>query len=140
MINSRVTFFSNENTQKLSEDVNTFIKWQEAIGNIIVDVKHSTCGTHSEVMVIWQMATRGDAIDIDDQDFIANITIEGIKLSIGTANTRIIQQFIDMKHLIGACQILAMDKDGEIEVIYERAEPTQPALIIPEWRKETEEE
>lgn len=140
MINSRVTIFTNTDVHSLSEDINTFIKWQEAIGNIINDIKVSTCESSCEAIVIWQMSAESSAIDIGEPMYIVNATIEGVKLTINTDDTRIIQQFIDMKQIIGACQILALDDDGEIEVIYERAEPKQPALKILSWRKETEKE
>lgn len=140
MINSMVTIFTNTDVHSLSEDINTFIKWQEAIGNVINDIKLSTCESSCEAMVIWQMSAESDAIDIGEPMYIVNATIEGVKLTINTDDTRIIQQFIDMKQLIGACQILALDDDGEIEVIYERTTPKQPALKIPRWRKEIEEE
>ena len=140
MINSRVTIFTNTDVHSLSEDINTFIKWQEAIGNVINDIKLSTCESSCEAMVIWQMSAESDAIDIGEPMYIVNATIEDVKLTINTDDTRIIQQFIDMKQIIGACQILALDDDGEIEVIFERTMPKQPALKIPRWRKETEEE
>lgn len=140
MINSRVTIFTNTDVHSLSEDINTFIKWQEAIGNIINDIKLSTCESSCEAMVIWQMSAESGAIDIGEPMYIVNATIEDVKLTINTDDTRIIQQFIDMKQIIGACQILALDDDGEIEVIFERTMPKQPALKIPRWRKETEEE
>lgn len=140
MINSRVTIFINTDVRSLSEDINTFIKWQEAIGNVINDIKLSTCESSCEAMVIWQMSAESSAIDIGEPMYIVNATIEDVKLTINTDDTRIIQQFIDMKQIIGACQILALDDDGEIEVIFERMMPKQPALKIPRWRKETEEE
>lgn len=145
MINSRVTIFTNTDVHSLSEDINTFIKWQEAIGNIINDIKLSTCESSCEAMVIWQMSAESGAIDIGEfmygvPMYIVKTTIEGVKLTINIDDTRIIQQFIDMKQIIGACQILALDDDGETKVIYERAVPKQPALKIPRWRKETEEE
>lgn len=142
MINSRVTIFTNTDVHSLSEDINTFIKWQEAIGNIINDIKLSTCESSCEAMVIWQMSAESNAIDIGEPMYmyIVNATIEGVKLTINTDDTRIIQQFIDMKQIIGACQILALDDDGESEAIYERSEPKQPALKIPRRRKEIEEE
>ena len=140
MINSRATIFTNTDVHSLSEDINTFIKWQEAIGNVINDIKLSTCESSCEAMVIWQMLAESDAIDIGEPMYIVNATIEGVKLTINTDDTRIIQQFIDMEQIIGTCQILAVDDDGESEVIYERLAPKQPALKIPRWRKETEEE
>lgn len=140
MINNRVTIFSNTNVHSLSEDVNTFIKWQEAIGNVINDIKISTCESSCEVMVIWQISAKNGVFDIGKPMYIVNATIEGVKLTINTDDTRIIQQFIDMKQIFEDCKILELDDEGEIKVIYERAEPNQPSLRIPHWKKETEEE
>ena len=136
MINNRVTIFSNTNTGELSRDINTFIKWQEAIGNAIHDIKISTCNDYCEAMVVWQMITTHDySTDIGCPDYALVFKIEGVEISLNTDDLDIIQQIIDLKDLVENLTVLTTNEDGDIETIYERAKQSR-SLKIPKWRKE----
>ena len=136
MINNRVTIFSNTNTSDLSRDINTFIKWQEAIGNVIHDIKLSTCDSSCEAMVIWQMCTdNGYCADLGNPEYNLSFNLEGVECSICTDDLDVIQQIIDLEDLIRNLTVLTTNEDGDIETIYERAKQSR-SLKIPKWRKE----
>lgn len=135
MINNRVTIFSNTNTGELSRDINTFIKWQEAIGNVIHDIKLSTCDSSCEAMVIWQMCTENYCADLGDLVYKLVFSLEGVECSICTDDLDVIQQIIDLKNLVENLTVLTTNEDGDIETIYERAKQSR-SLKIPKWRKE----
>lgn len=138
MINNRVTIFSNTNTSELSRDINTFIKWQEAIGNVIHDIRLSTCDNSCEAMVIWQMcAENGYCADLGDLEYNLAFSLEGVECSICTDDLDVIQQIIDLKDLIESLTVLTTNQDGDIETIYERKKRPR-SLNIPRWRKEEE--
>lgn len=138
MINNRVTIFSSTNTSELSKDINTFVKWQEAIGNVIHDIKLSTCDSSCEAMVIWQMCTdNGYCADLGNPEYNLSFSFEGVECSICTDDLDVIQQIIDLEYLIRNLTVLTTNEDGDIETIYERAKQSR-SLKIPKWRKEEE--
>lgn len=138
MINNRVTIFSNTDMNVLSRDINTFIKWQEAIGNVINDIKFSSCESTYEAMVIWQMVSSGNEADIGYPLYSAIFKLDNVRFMISTDDTRIIQQIIDLKELIEDCEICQIIPECIIDTLYKRKKVPH-MLNIPSWRKEVEE-
>ncbi len=124
MINERICIFSDTIIKRLTADVNTFIKWQEAIGNIIHEVKMSTCDKSCEVMVVWQMCAKGDEeISIVSSSgskdiYRVSFALENIEnLTIITNDQRIANQIAALDEIVIGCElcIQKVSEDGEIE-------------------------
>lgn len=127
---------SSTDMYELTKRVNSFCQLQEEIGNIVTDVKISSCDTTCEAVVIWQLiAETGVDVTIGQktggQMYDVCFVMEDVEYTIHTERTDIVQCIIDRMDIFTGCEVVTSDENGDKITIYTRLLPDPQQLKIP---------